>query len=88
MIQPSLAKNYQYNIGEKKRYKVLARRGSYHGMTAGALSVNGAAAINRACAGLGLVYALYCDQRFASADAKFTTAFARRGLIAMSNGYV
>ncbi|MBK7726849.1 MAG: aspartate aminotransferase family protein [Dehalococcoidia bacterium] len=42
-----MAKNYQYNIGEKKRYKVLARRGSYHGMTAGALSVNGAAAINR-----------------------------------------
>ena len=40
------------------------------------------AAINGACAGLGLVYALYCDQRFAGADAKFTTAFARRGLIA------
>ena len=32
-----MAKNYQYNIGEKKRYKVLARRGSYHGMTAGAV---------------------------------------------------
>ncbi|HPU52420.1 MAG TPA: enoyl-CoA hydratase [Burkholderiaceae bacterium] len=40
------------------------------------------AAINGACAGLGLVYALYCDQRFASSEAKFTTAFARRGLIA------
>jgi enoyl-CoA hydratase/carnithine racemase len=40
------------------------------------------AAINGACAGLGLVYALYCDQRFAAAGAKFTTAFARRGLIA------
>ncbi len=40
------------------------------------------AAINGACAGLGLVYALYCDQRFAAAEAKFTTAFARRGLIA------
>ena len=35
-----------------------------------------------ACAGLGLVYALCCDQRFAAAGAKFTTAFARRGLIA------
>lgn len=43
-----LAKNYQYNIGEKKRYKVIARRGSYHGTTAGALSVNGAAALNKA----------------------------------------
>ncbi len=40
------------------------------------------AAINGACAGLGLVYALYCDQRFAAAGAKFTTAFAPRGLIA------
>jgi len=40
------------------------------------------AAINGPCAGLGLVVALYCDLRFASADATFTTAFAQRGLIA------
>lgn len=40
------------------------------------------AAINGPCAGLGLVVALYCDLRFAAADAKFTTAFAQRGLIA------
>jgi enoyl-CoA hydratase/carnithine racemase len=40
------------------------------------------AAINGACAGLGMVYALYCDMRFASREARFTTAFARRGLIA------
>jgi enoyl-CoA hydratase/carnithine racemase len=40
------------------------------------------AAINGACAGIGLVLALYCDLRFAAADAKFTTAFAQRGLIA------
>ena len=40
------------------------------------------AAINGACAGLGLVTALMCDLRFAAQDAKFTTAFARRGLIA------
>lgn len=40
------------------------------------------AAINGPCAGLGLVVALYCDLRFASRDAKFTTAFAQRGLIA------
>ena len=40
------------------------------------------AAVNGACAGLGLVYALYCDQRFAAAGARFSTAFARRGLIA------
>ena len=40
------------------------------------------AAINGAAAGLGLVEALYCDIRFATPQAKLTTAFARRGLIA------
>jgi enoyl-CoA hydratase/carnithine racemase len=40
------------------------------------------AAINGACAGIGLVFAMYCDLRFAAADAKFTTAFAQRGLVA------
>lgn len=40
------------------------------------------AAINGPCAGLGLVMALMCDLRFAAADAKITTAFVRRGLIA------
>ncbi|MGP3776731.1 enoyl-CoA hydratase [Streptomyces sp. SDT5-1] len=39
-------------------------------------------AINGAAAGLGLVEALYCDIRFAAPEAKFTTSFARRGLIA------
>ena len=38
------------------------------------------AAINGACAGLGLVQALMCDVRFAARGAKFATAFARRGL--------
>ena len=40
------------------------------------------AAINGACVGIGLTQALMCDIRFAAAGAKFTTAFARRGLIA------
>ena len=40
------------------------------------------AAINGACAGIGLTQALMCDVRFAAAGAKFTTSFARRGLVA------
>jgi enoyl-CoA hydratase/carnithine racemase len=40
------------------------------------------AAINGPCAGIGLVQALMCDLRFAADDAKLTTAFARRGLVA------
>lgn len=40
------------------------------------------AAVNGACAGLGLVRAMMCDIRFAAAGVKFTTAFARRGLVA------
>jgi len=38
------------------------------------------AAVNGACAGIGLVQAVACDLRFASTSAKFTSAFARRGL--------
>jgi len=40
------------------------------------------AAINGHAVGLGFILTLYCDLRFASSEAKFGTAFARRGLIA------
>ena len=40
------------------------------------------AAINGACAGLGFSIAMFCDMRFASESAVFTTAFAQRGLVA------
>jgi enoyl-CoA hydratase/carnithine racemase len=40
------------------------------------------AAINGACAGLALVHALSCDIRFVSEEAKLSTAFVRRGLVA------
>jgi len=38
--------------------------------------------LNGATAGIGLVYAVHCDIRFASDAAVFTSAFARRGLSA------
>ncbi|MDA0352636.1 MAG: aspartate aminotransferase family protein [Chloroflexi bacterium] len=43
-----MAKQYHYNRGDTKRYKVISRIGSYHGTTLGALSVNGSPAMNRA----------------------------------------
>ncbi|MCP5432983.1 MAG: enoyl-CoA hydratase [Alphaproteobacteria bacterium] len=40
------------------------------------------AAVNGPAAGIGFVFSLYCDMRFAARSAIFTTAFAQRGLIA------
>jgi enoyl-CoA hydratase/carnithine racemase len=40
------------------------------------------AAVNGPCAGLGFVFACLCDMRFVEVQAKFTTAFVNRGLIA------
>ena len=38
--------------------------------------------VNGACAGIGLIFTLYAELRFVNQDAKLTTAFASRGLIA------
>lgn len=40
------------------------------------------AAINGSVAGLGLALTLYCDLRFIASEAKVSTAFSQRGLIA------
>jgi enoyl-CoA hydratase/carnithine racemase len=40
------------------------------------------AAINGACAGLGFVQALFCDIRIVANEAKLTTSFVQRGVIA------
>jgi enoyl-CoA hydratase/carnithine racemase len=59
--------------------KLVGARHPHHVMTMRKPVV---AAINGACAGMGLTMALVCDVRFAAEGAKFTTSFARRGLIA------
>ncbi|NIP15341.1 MAG: enoyl-CoA hydratase [Pseudomonadales bacterium] len=40
------------------------------------------AAVGGACAGLGFVFAMLTDMRFVEPQAKFTTAFSQRGLVA------
>jgi enoyl-CoA hydratase/carnithine racemase len=40
------------------------------------------AAINGACAGVGLIQALACDLRFVASTARLSTAFSRRGIMA------
>jgi enoyl-CoA hydratase/carnithine racemase len=44
------------------------------------------AAINGPCAGISLVLTLFCDMRIAAAEAKFTSAFVKRGLITEYGG--
>ena len=40
------------------------------------------AAINGACAGIGLIIAMNCDLRFTTSQAKITTSFSQRGIMA------
>ena len=42
-----LAKQYHFNRGDQKRFKVISRVGSYHGTTMGAMSVNHSSYVNR-----------------------------------------
>ena len=42
-----IAKQYHFNRGDAKRFKVISRVNSYHGVTMGALSVNASGYVNR-----------------------------------------
>ena len=53
------------------------RRPMHHGMSVPKPMI---AAINGACAGIGLIQAVYCDVRFAARGARMSTSFTRRGL--------
>ncbi len=63
-----LARQYQVEIGQTKRYQVLSRRQSYHGSTLGALAVSGNKKrreiylpMVRECAHVGIPYCYRCD---------------------------
>ena len=63
-----LARQYQVEIGQTKRYQVLSRKQSYHGSTLGALAVSGNKKrremylpMVRECAHVGIPYCYRCD---------------------------
>jgi enoyl-CoA hydratase/carnithine racemase len=57
--------------------RLTGRRPVHHALTIPKPMI---AAINGACAGIGLVQALVCDVRFVARGARLSTAYARRGL--------
>lgn len=70
------------SVGSAGEADISALVGERHPLFVTTLSKPVIAAVNGACAGIGLTQALMCDIRFAAAGAKFSTSFARRGLIA------
>lgn len=63
-----LARQYQVEIGQTKRYQVLSRKQSYHGSTLGALAVSGNKKrreiylpMVRECAHVGIPYCYRCN---------------------------
>jgi adenosylmethionine-8-amino-7-oxononanoate aminotransferase len=63
-----LARQYQVEFGQTKRYQVLSRRQSYHGSTLGALAVSGNKKrreiylpMVRECVHVGIPYCYRCD---------------------------
>lgn len=83
-IQAGGGENYQASRPEVKRPAPSALEQTFPGRFGHMFACPKPiiAAINGPCAGIGLILTLFADLRYAAADAKFTTAFAQRGLIA------
>ena len=83
-IQASGGEQYQAKIPDLKPKKVSELEKTFPGRFGHMFACPKPiiAAINGPCAGIGLILTLFADMRYAAADAKFTTAFSQRGLIA------
>jgi enoyl-CoA hydratase/carnithine racemase len=66
-------------IANEGQLVLSGRRSQHYGLTIPKPMI---AAVNGACAGIGLVQAMVCDVRFAARGARFTTAYARLGIAA------
>jgi enoyl-CoA hydratase/carnithine racemase len=67
------------HISTEGELVLTGRRSQHYGLTIPKPMI---AAVNGACAGIGLVQALVCDVRFVASGAKLTTAYARLGVAA------
>jgi enoyl-CoA hydratase/carnithine racemase len=67
------------HISTEGELVLSGRRSQHYGLTIPKPMI---AAVNGACAGIGLVQALVCDVRFAASGARLTTAYARLGVAA------
>ncbi len=83
-IQASAGANYNEKIPDLKPKTVSALEKTFPGRFGHMFACPKPiiAAINGPCAGIGLILTLFADLRYAAAEAKFTTAFSQRGLIA------
>lgn len=83
-IQASGGENYQASRPEAKRPAPSPLEQAFPGRFGHMFACPKPiiAAINGPCAGIGLILTLFADLRYAAAEAKFTTAFSQRGLIA------